>query len=363
MESKDISLLTGKAQTVLGLIEPANLGITLPHEHFIIDQTCAGVYFAEPKEYDQRLLAHQSVTLENLSWVRYHMTENLDNRMLLDEEMSIKEANLFKKQGGQTIVDQTSIGIGRDPETLTRISRATGLNIIMGSGYYIEGSYSKETMDVKTDEDVADEIVKDIIIGVNGTGICSGMIGELGCSWPLKGNEKKVLRAGALAQKKTGCAITIHPGRNEKSPIEIVEVLSNAGANLKRVVISHMDRCGFLLDTRRKILDFGCYIAYDNFGLEGYYPIELAIKEDHLPDMPNDVQRIKEIKELIEMGYLNQILLSQDIGMKITTVSYGGGGYAHILREVVPYMKVYGITDEQIKTMMIDNPKKLLTFV
>ena len=352
--------LTGKVQTVLGLIDPGGLGVTLMHEHLLIDQTCSGVYFTELEE-SERALAHQPVTLENLSWVRYHMIDNLDNRMLLDEEMSIKEVTLFKRFGGKTVVDQTNIGISRDPEALVRISKITGLNIIMGSGYYIDGSYPKEAVDAKSEEQIAQEIIQDVIRGVGSTGIRSGIIGELGCSWPLKANEVKVLRAGAMAQRETGCIITVHPGRNESSPIEIIGIPDKAGANLKRVVMSHMCRCGFRLDTRRKLLDSGCCIAYDNFGLEGYYPIRLAVAEDHLPDMPNDVQRIKEIKELIDMGYINQIVISQDIGMKITTFSYGGGGYAHILRDVVPYMKVYGITDEQIETMMVSNPRRLLT--
>jgi phosphotriesterase-related protein len=289
------------------------------------------------------------------------MTDNLDNRMLTDEEMSIKEVMLLKRLGGQSVVDPTNIGISRDPEALVRISKITGLNIIMGSGYYIDGSYPREPMDAKSEEQVAQEIIQDVIKGVDGTGIRSGIIGELGCSWPLKANEVKVLRAGAMAQQETGCIITVHPGRNENSPIEIIGILDKAGANLKRVVMSHMCRCGFRLDTRLKLLDSGCFIAYDNFGLEGYYPIRLAVAEDHLPDMPNDVQRIKEIKELIDMGYINQIVISQDVGMKITTYSYGGGGYAHILRDVVPYMRVYGITDEHIETMMISNPRRLLT--
>jgi phosphotriesterase-related protein len=356
-----IKALSDKVQTVLGAIDPGDLGVTLPHEHLLIDQTCGGVYFNEPEEASQRSLAYQPVTLENLSWVRYNMTDNLDNRMLLDEEMSIREAMLFKLHGGKTIVDQTSIGIGRDPHALARISRATGLNIIMGSGYYIDGSYPREPMDAKDEEQVADEIIHDIRTGVGGTDIHSGIIGELGCSWPLRPNEMKVLRAGALAQRETGCAVFVHPGRNEKSPVEIIDVLDKAGADLKRVIVSHMCRCGFRLDTRRKLLDSSCFIAYDNFGLEGYYPIRLAVAEDHLPDMLNDVQRIKEIKELIDMGYINQILISQDIGMKITTFSYGGGGYAHILRDVLPYMKAYGITDDHIETIMVGNPRRLLT--
>lgn len=354
-----ISKVAGKVQTALGLIEPQDLGITLPHEHLLIDVT---VYFVEPTEESEKVLAHQPVTLENLSWVRYHMKDSVDNQLLLDEEMAIKEAMLYKLHGGSTIVDLTPIELGRDPLALCRISRATGLNIIMGTAYYFSAKSGK-LVDRKTEEEIADEFMRDIATGVNDTGICSGIIGELGCSHPLKASERKVLRAGVLAQQRTGAAINVHPGRNENDPLEIVDVLGDAGADLSRVVISHMDRCGYLLETRRKLLDAGCYIEYDLFGREGYYPAKTALADGHLPDMPNDVGRIKQIMELIDLGYLNQILLSHDIGQKIMLVSYGGWGYAHLLREVVPLMRIYGISEEQIDTMMRENPKRLLTLV
>ncbi len=355
--------VVGKAQTVLGAVSPDGLGITLPHEHLLIDQTVGGVYFVEPTKISQRALAHQPVSLENLTWVRYNMKDSLDNQMLLDESMAVKEASLFKLHGGQTIVDQTNVGIGRDPEALVRISRATGLNIIMGSGYYVDGPLTEAERNALTEDAIAREIIADVTVGVDGTGIRSGMIGELGCAWPLKSNERKVLRAGAIAQRETGAPMNVHPGRNEQAPLEIIDVLREAGADISRVVMSHMDRCGFSLDTRQRLLDSGCYIEYDVFGFEGYYPAKVALAEGHLPDTPNDVERIRQVKQLIEMGFVKQLLLSHDIGMKIMLVSYGGWGYAHLLREVVPLMRIYGIAEEDIHTMMVENPKRLLTFV
>jgi phosphotriesterase-related protein len=359
----DIESLKGKVQSVLGSIEPEELGITLPHEHIIGDGTSAGGLFVEPREASIRILAHQPLTLENLSWVRYHTKYNLDAQIFSDEQMAIKEVMLFRKNGGNSIVELTNIGLSRDPQSLARISRETGIHVIMGTGYYVEGSYPKKEMDAKTEKDVADEIINDIVAGVGNTGICSGIIGELGCSWPLRDNEKKVLRAGAYAQQKTGCSISIHPSRNESAPIEIIEILRDVGADLNRVVMCHMDRCGLLFETRRQLAEVGCYLEYDLFGWEGYYSIETALADDHMPDMPNDIQRIKEIKELIDLGYVNQILLSHDLLIKWRLSSYGGHGYAHLLCNVVPYMKLYGISHEQINTMMVENPKRLLTIV
>ena len=357
-----LSQLKGKVQTVLGLIDPGDLGITLPHEHFLIDGAVEGVYFIEPTEPSDRLLAHQPLSLENLSWVRYHWKDNLDNQVLLDEKMAIREAIEFKLHGGKTVVDQTNIGIRRDPQALVRISKATGLNVIMGSGYYVDGPHMRPLLDNKSPEEIADGIISDITVGAEGTKVRSGIIGELGCSSPLKENERKCLRGGAITQQKTGAAIWIHPGRNEIAPIEEIAVLSDAGADLSRVVVCHMDRCGYSLETRRKLVDAGCCIEYDLFGLEGYYPARVALSEGHLPDILNDLGRIKEIKELIGLGYEKQLLISHDVCMKIALTHYGGGGYGHILREVVPLMRIYGITDEQINTLIVENPKRLLTF-
>jgi len=349
--------LIGKVITVLGLINGQELGFTHPHEHLLIDMS---VYFTEPSEASVRVLAHQLVTLETLGWIRYNTRYNIDCQCLNDESIAIEELMRFKLAGGKTLVELTSKGIGRDPLALARISRATGVNVVMGAGYYIAASHSPEIASM-TEEQIAEELITDMRYGVGNTGVRAGIIGEIGCSWPLQDSEKKVLRASAMAQQETGVAINIHPSRNEDGPIEVIEVLREAGARLNKVVISHMDRCGYLLDTRLKILEAGAYVEYDVFGKEGYYPAEAALSDGHLPDMPNDVGRIKQISELIEKGYLKQILISQDTCMKIDLRRWGGPGYSHIIDNVIPLMNVYGFNKEQIDILTIDNPRTMLT--
>jgi phosphotriesterase-related protein len=346
----------GKAITVLGEISGEDLGFTQTHEHLIIDMS---VYFVEPSAGGIRLLAHQPVSLKNLYWVRYNTRDNIDCQQLLDEKTAIKELMRFKLAGGKTIVELTSKGIGRDPMALARISRATGVNIIMGAGYYIAASYGSE-VDSVTEEQIGEQIVSDITVGAE-NGVRAGIIGEIGCSWPLRDNERKVLRAAALAQQQTGAAINIHPSRNENGPLEVIDLLLEAGAQPNRVVISHMDRCSYLLENRIKMLDAGCYIEYDAFGKEGYYSAAAALADGHLPDQPNDVGRIKQIKELIDLGYLKQILISQDICMKTDLTRWGGPGYAHVLENVIPLMYVYGFNDEQIQILTVENPRNMLT--
>lgn len=254
------------------------------------------------------------------------------------------------------MVDVTIDNIGRDPDALCRVSQITGVNIIMGCGYYV-GEIQPESYDRKSEEEICQEIVNDILVGVGNKRVKAGIIGEIGCSWPLPEREKRSLRASALAQQDTGAAITVHPGRHEESPCQIIEILKEAGADLQRVIICHIDRTPFSLESRLKIADAGCTLEYDLFGWEGYYPLDLAVAH-----MPNDVQRIKEIIEMRDHGYLKQIFISHDICYKTRRYTYGGHGYDHILENAVPVMLAWGLSRDHIDTIMQDNPRQMLSF-
>jgi len=225
--------LTGKVQTVLGPILPEELGVTLPHEHIVCDGTC---WFVEPSDATAKAMAHHPVTLDILWWLRYHFFQNWDDLQLLDEQEGIDEMLRFKYAGGNSIVELSSIGLGRNPMALARIGMATGLNVIMGSGYYIAASHGPD-MDAKTEEEIAEEIVRDITEGVGKTDIRAGIIGEIGASWPITKNELKSLRAAARAQRITGAPLNVHPGQHEGACMEIVRILEDAGADLTRTVL------------------------------------------------------------------------------------------------------------------------------
>lgn len=338
-----------KVQTVLGTVDSENLGITLPHEHLLIDMS---VWYEEPDEASKKYMAHQPVSLENLSWVRLNVYSNLDNVVLQNEQIAINEALQFKYAGGTTIIDLTCWGLGRDPAALARISRATGLNIVMGVGFYVGEALSFH-FDSKSENEIAEIITRDILEGVNDTGIFAGVIGEVGCQWPLSDREVKSLRASAKAQQNTGAIINVHPGRHEDSPMQILKILDKAGADLSRVVMSHIDRTGFVPETRIEIAKTGCCLEYDCFGSEAFYPLRFGVF-----DPPGDVQRIRQIIDLIEKGYLSQILISHDICMKICLTSYGGIGYAYIMNNIVPQMRARGISASEIDSILVENPKR-----
>ncbi len=123
--------LTGKVQTVLGVIDGTSLGITSTHEHILWDLSAI---FREPDAAHERGLAHQPVGQANLYWVRANPHSNVDNLVQTDEKLAVDELMPFKYAGGSTIVELTQNGMSRDPIGLARVARATGLNIVMGSG-------------------------------------------------------------------------------------------------------------------------------------------------------------------------------------------------------------------------------------
>ena len=343
--------MSGFVQTVLGPIHSEVLGPTLTHEHLLIDFT---VMFKQPLKATDRFKALQPVSMQNLGWVRYDPFRNKDNLELLNEQDTISEVLLLKQSGGNGLVDATTFGIGRDPMALARISRATNLNIIMGAGYYVDAVHPHD-MDIKSVISLAETIIGEITVGVDDTMVKAGIIGEIGCSWPLTKNEHKVLKASALAQLETGTSILIHPGRNEKAPFEILEILANSGADLTRVIMGHLERTIYDTPSLLKLAKSGCCLEFDLFGWEtSYYPLS-----DN--DMVNDTRRIELINILIDNGYVDKITLGHDVFSKHRLAKYGGHGYSHIMNNIVPRMSKSGISENDIQTILVKNPARLLT--
>lgn len=348
-----MSQLSGRAQTVLGPIDPASLGITLMHEHLLIDES-SHVAGANIREAGPKGRALRPVTIENLWHVRRDWV-NLDDGQLLNEDEAIEEALIFKRAGGQTLVDVTTLGLGRDPMGLARIARATRLNIIMGAGYY-SMEVGQAGLEDKSQRDITDEIVHDVQEGFGWPVVRAGIIGEIGCSWPMHASERKVLRAAAAAQRQTGAPLMVHPGRNPAAPSEIIAVIAEAGGDIERMVMAHLDRTIFDYADLARLADTGCYLEYDLFGQESsYYPIQGI-------DMPNDAKRVDHIQWLINRGYLGQVLVAHDIDRKWGRRKYGGHGLAHLIEDVVPIMRRKGMSISEIETIFIENPRRILAF-
>ena len=300
----------------------------------------------DPRTPPHRLLLHVSPgpglalpgavrrahTLENLGWIRRNYYSNRSNLQLLDLDTTIGEVRKYRELGGGAIVDATTAQIGRRPDALARISRESGVHVIMGAGFYVDAVHPDD-MDERSVEDLAREIVGDIVEGVENTGIRAGMIGEVGCTWPLAPNERKSLAAAAIAQGETGAPISVHPGRHPDAPLEILDLLAASGADISRVIIGHLDRTVFDFGAVQTIAASGCYLEWDLFGNEGsHYPLAEI-------DMPSDAQRLDFIKRAANAGYSDRIVIGQDIANKHRLAKYGGHGYAHILENIVPKMR------------------------
>ena len=339
---------------MLGLIEPEELGSTQTHEHILSDLSHIG---GPPDDPFLRDLYYKPMQIDILGYMNYYQAANKDSLRLNDIDTAIEEVALYKKHGGGAIVEASSIGLSRDPEGLAKISQATGVHIVMGSSYYVKEAHPPNMDDISED-DIYKEIVRDITVGVGSTGVRSGIIGEVGCSYPLSDNERKVLRASAGAQQATGAAILIHPGRDEPSPEEIITVIADAGGDLNRTIIGHLERTVVDRQVLLRIAEAGCYLEWDHFssGLP-YYPPNPRI------DMLNDAGRMDVITFMIEHGFGHKIVVSQDVAAKHRLTKYGGPGYFYILKQVVPWMKIRGFSYEDIDRLLVLNPASVLKMV
>lgn len=308
-----------RVQTVAGDLAPEELGFTLPHEHVYCRLwEIPRNYTYEGQVEDPRILAAE-----------------------LGEYVSL---------GGRTLVDLTLPGIGRDPEALLEMARHTGLNIVMGTGYYREPYYPPGAgIDSRSVEDIADELVAELTAGVGDTGIRAGIIGEIGADkhW-VSAQEERVHRAAAQAQVRTGAAITTHSILGRVG-WEQLRLFLAEGADPHRVVIGHCGWYAASLDYCRELLDTGASVQFDTFGHPDSYSVNV---ESELLDT---------IATLFELGYGAQVLVSQDVCYAQNLKRYGGNGYSYLQERVLPRLRERGASDADIELLTVTNPRRLLT--
>lgn len=333
-------------QTVNGSVDASRLGLTLMHEHILCDLTPA-VRRVDPRE-------EVVITLENVFDVTYRPNDYPGNHRLQDPEIALKEVERFAGLGGGTIVEMTTGGLQPDPWGLQMISAKTGVNIVLGAGFYTEPYQDEETLALGTDE-MAEIIIQQLTEGAWGTDVRCGIIGEIGCSWPLTPFEERSLRAAAKAHVKTGAAITVHPGRHPEAPTQILDILEAAGVDLSRTIMDHMERTFTEVEQVFRLVRRGCVVEYDFFGIEqSQYWLGVA-------DLPTDWMRIYDIGRLFEAGFGSNVVISQDICTRSRLQSYGGHGYGHMISNVIPLMRDRGFSPEDINHVLIDTPARLLS--
>jgi len=304
------STVSKKVRTVLGDITSDELGFTYSHEHL----------FAVPPS------SQKDRDLE-----------------LSDYDKSLEELVSFKSAGGQTLVEASTIDYGRNASAYKKMALASGVNVVCTTGFNKQIYYPLWVSE-KSIEEIADLMIRDIEVGIDGTEVKAGFL-KTGSYYNLiHPLEEKVTHAVALAYKKTGAPIWVHTEVGTMG-LEMVELLEKDGVPLQDVAIGHLDRnCDpfYLLSIAKK----GVYVQFDGPGKVKYYP---------------DSTRIEMLKILRDAGYLNQILISGDMGRASYLKAYGGGpGFEFIIKKFIPRMLAEGFTENEIKTIFYDNPKRWL---
>lgn len=304
----------GKVITVTGAVAPGQLGITHSHEHVIFD------YFHLFSTYDV---------------------------IFTDENVAARELEFYKAAGGGSLVDCTVPGLGANPAALARISQRTGVNIILGCGWYRERIYDADVLG-KTSRQLAQVLIGQIENGFAGTSVRAGFIGEIGTErGPITPAEERVFRAAAYAQSATGVGIWTHTTHFGERALDQIDLLEECGVPASRIVISHL---GDLEDCSRllQIAQRGVYVSIDNIGYSG-------------DGYPGDDVRANSVKELVDTGFLSQIVIGTDIGTRSALKAYGGRGFAWLVERFVPRLRDLGLSEEELSAITVGNVARALT--
>lgn len=341
---------SGLVMTVDGPIPASSLGITLMHEHLVNDCRC---WWNAPKEPERAHLASEPVHAGIIGELRMDPFVNLDNCTLEDHRTAIAELLPFKAAGGRTVVDPTCRGIGRDPIKLRAIAKGVGLQIVMGSGYYLQCSHPPELARLDIDA-IADEIVDEALVGVDGTDARIGLIGEIGVSGDFTADEEKSLRGAARAQARTKLPLMVHLPAWYRHGGRVLDIAAEEGADLRHTILCHMNPSGADFAYQTALARRGAFIEYDMIGMDYWYA-------DQGVQCPSDEDNAIAIKRLIDAGFIENILLSQDVFLKMMLTRYGGFGYAYVPTHFAARLKRHGVSDAEIKMMLIDNPRRVFS--
>ncbi len=336
--------MSGFVRTVTGDVAPEALGLTLMHEHLLCDVSAPGL----------RDRPSEPIRIEDAQRLRFTWgVDHPGHHRLDDLDVIAGELCAFADAGGGSVVELTVRGIAPNPRGLRRLAERTGVQIIAGCGWYVEEYAGALIADADVDV-LTGRFVADLETGIDDTTVRAGLIGEIGCSWPLSEREVRVLRAAARAQHATGAALTIHPGRAAEAPFEILGIVADEGGTPERAIICHLDRTLFRRDDVFRLADTGCGLEWDFFGIDGgHYPFAPI-------DLPHDGERLDVILALANRGHRSQLLVSHDICTQTRLRVLGGHGYAHLLTSGVDYMRAKGFPDNLIDALLRDNPARYL---
>lgn len=281
------------------------------------------------------------------TWVHEHLhidlsgfKNNLDCR--LDQyDLICQEMKDLRALGVSNIIEMTNRYMGRNPQFMVDLMRDTGINVMACTGYY-QDAFFPEHVAARSVEQLAQEMVDEIVIGIDGTELKAGIIAEIGSSegviTPL---EEKVFIAAARAHIETGRPISTHTSFSTMG-VEQLLLLQAHGIDLSRVTVGHCDLKDNL-DNILRMIDLGAYVQFDTIGKNSYYP---------------DEKRIGMLHALRNRGLLNRVMLSMDITRRSHLKANGGNGYDYLLTTFIPQLRQSGFSQADVDTMLRDNPSQ-----
>lgn len=315
-------------QTVRGPVDTADLGKVLMHEHvFVLGEEMRQNYPDYPEPWDEEARVADAVT----------------------------KLSELKSRGISTIVDPTVIGLGRYIPRIARINEQVDLNIIVATGVYtyndipFQFHYTGPGLLFDVREPMVDLFVKDIKDGIAGTDIRASFL-KCAIEEPgLTPGVERVMRAVGQAQVETGVPITVHTNPHTESGLVAQKVLAEEGADLSKVVIGHSGDSTDL-DYLCALADAGSLLGMDRFGLDVLLPFE---------------ERVNTVVELAHRGYAEKMVLAHDASCFIDWFSseakaaaVPNWNFTHISDQVIPALLERGVTEDQINTMLVDNPRR-----
>ncbi|NEW28088.1 phosphotriesterase family protein [Nocardia cyriacigeorgica] len=318
-------------ETVRGPVDTEALGQVLMHEHvFVLGSEIQQNYPDYPNHWDE------------------------DARVA----DAVEKLRQCKARGIDTIVDPTVIGLGRYLPRIQRINEQVDINIVAATGIYtynevpFQFHYTGPGLLFDVPEPMVELFVKDIREGIADTGVKAAF---LKCAIEEQGltpGVERVMRAVARAHVETGAPITVHTNPHTRSGLVAQKVLADEGADLTKVVIGHSGDSTDL-DYLCEIADAGSYLGMDRFGLDVLLPFE---------------ERVATVAALAERGYAEKMVLAHDAACFIDWFSEEGKAaavpnwnFTHISDDVLPALRARGVTEEQITTMLVDNPRRYFT--
>jgi phosphotriesterase-related protein len=313
--------------TARGAIDTSDLGVTLMHEHVF-------------------LLAPEFAQNYPDAW----------GDEAKREADAVDRLNELKSRGVDTIVDLTVIGLGRYIPRIARIAAETDINIVVATGLYtyndVPLTLSLQGPGTLLDgpEPMVEMFVNDITEGIAGTGIKASILKCATDEPGVTAGVERVLRAVARAHRETGVPITTHTHAASRRGLEQQRIFAEEGVDLTRVVIGHSGDSTDI-DYLEELIGNGSYIGMDRFGLDTYL---------------NTEQRVNTVATMCERGHADKMVLSHDahcfidwLPEELVPVAMPNWNYLHISDDVLPALKARGVTDEQIRTMLVDNPRTI----